>query len=85
VRIAFPDDEYQALAALRNDFAEKLEATEEPATRTAVTVEAKNKARKLLEQRVRDDVKAYIMYNKLVTDEVWGIKQPVHILKQASA
>jgi hypothetical protein len=68
-RIGFPDEEYQTLATRRNDFAEKLEVTEEPATRTAVTVEAKNKARKLLERTVRDDVKAYIMYNKLVTDE----------------
>jgi hypothetical protein len=33
-RFGIPDDRYQSLAALRNDFSAKLETAENPATRT---------------------------------------------------
>jgi hypothetical protein len=68
-RIGFPNDEYQKLAALRNDFAEKLAIAEDPATSTKVTVAAKNHTREVLKSTLRLNVKGYIMYNPLVTDE----------------
>jgi hypothetical protein len=68
-RIAFPNEIYQELAAMRNDFQEKLETAEEPATRTKLTVLAKKNARKALEKRLRQVVKEYLTFNHAVTDE----------------
>jgi hypothetical protein len=68
-RVGLPPERYQKLEAERDDFAQKLAVTEEPSTCTAVAVEAKNAARKLLETDVRIDVKGYITYNPTMTDD----------------
>jgi hypothetical protein len=67
--VSFPDSEYLKLSTECNDFEQKLEASENPATRTSVTVEAKNIARKLLRINLRVDVKAYLTFNPSVTDD----------------
>ncbi|MDR2448582.1 MAG: hypothetical protein LBD52_01310 [Prevotellaceae bacterium] len=41
MRILFPNEMYQEPVTLRDDFAQKLETAEEPATRTKLTVQAK--------------------------------------------
>ena len=68
-RFAFPQTVYDELATLRDDFAQKLETAEEPATRTKLTVQAKNTARKALEKTIRQAVKEYLAHNHAVTDE----------------
>lgn len=68
-RLNFPNDRYQKLTVERDDFTLKLETAEEPLTRTPVAVEAKHRSRKILESDVREVVKAYLMYNPLMTDE----------------
>jgi hypothetical protein len=65
----FPDDVYAELTAQHEDFAQKLEAAEEPATRTKLTVQAKNTARDIFEKTIRQAVKEYLANNHLVTDE----------------
>jgi hypothetical protein len=69
MHILFPNDVYQELVTLRDDFAQKLETAEEPATRTKLTVQAKKTARKTLEKRLRQVVKEYLTFNHEVTDE----------------
>jgi hypothetical protein len=68
-RFNFPNDEYQTLSSQRDDFAHKLEVAEEPATRTKPAVQAKNTARKTLETNIQQDVKEFLMFNRLVTNE----------------
>lgn len=65
----FPESEYDTLTAQRDDFAQKLELAEEPATRTKPAVQAKNTSRKLLEKTIQQDVKEFLMFNRAVTDE----------------
>jgi hypothetical protein len=78
-RFGFPEEKYQELAAQRNDFAEKLETAEEPATRTTLTVQAKNDARKLLEANIRQAINQYLAYNPAVTDiDHEGLGIPIH-------
>jgi hypothetical protein len=69
MRILFPNDVYQELVTLRDDFAQKLETAEEPATRTKLTVQAKNTARATLEKKIRQVVKEYLNFNHAVTVE----------------
>ncbi|MDR2651826.1 MAG: hypothetical protein LBC68_05875 [Prevotellaceae bacterium] len=56
------------LATLAADFETALEASENPATRTKVTVQQKNEARNAAESTVRKLLKAYVNYNPAVTD-----------------
>jgi hypothetical protein len=67
-RIGFPNDKYQELAAQRNDFAEKLEVADEPATRTKTTIELKNEAHKALKTNIRQAVQEYLAHNHNVTN-----------------
>jgi hypothetical protein len=68
-RFNFPADEYTNLVTLRDDFAQKLELAEEPATRTKTAVLAKNKARDALEKSLQQDAKEFLQFNRNVTDE----------------
>jgi hypothetical protein len=67
--IGFPDTEYQKLLAEYNDFSQKLSTVENPATRTPIAVEAKNKSHDLLKTDLRANVKAYMTYSPRVSDE----------------
>jgi hypothetical protein len=59
----------QNLTVLHTDYTNKLKIANDPATRTKVTVKAKNNAKKALIKALREDVKAYIAFNPLVTDD----------------
>jgi hypothetical protein len=67
-RIGFPTSEYQLLSTQRDDFATKLALSEEPATRTKVTIANKNVARRLLEKTIRLDIKEFLNFNRALTD-----------------
>jgi hypothetical protein len=78
-RFNFPNDKYQELAAQCNDFSEKLETAEEPATHTPLAVAAKNAARKIAEKNVRQAVKEYLINNHTLTEEDFkGLGLPIH-------
>ncbi|MDR1584168.1 MAG: hypothetical protein LBS55_13105 [Prevotellaceae bacterium] len=85
-RITFPNDVYLELVTLRDDFAQKFETAEEPATRTKLTVQAKKTARKTLEKRLRQAVKEYLTFNHAVTDEDRdGLGLPIYKDKRTPA
>ena len=78
-RFNLPADVYNNVKSLHDDFAAKLKLVEEPATRTSLTVAAKNTARKAFEPAYRGMVKEYLTYNHLVTDEDRrGMGLPIH-------
>jgi hypothetical protein len=68
-RIGFPESVYTELVALRDTFAQKLTIADTPATRTKLTVQAKDTARTALEKRIRLVIKEYINFNHMVSDE----------------
>jgi hypothetical protein len=81
-RFGFPEDVYQELAAMRNDFEQKLETAEEPATRTKTTVQVKNDAHNALEHRIRQVVKEYLANNHTVTNgDRDDLGLPIHDVK----
>jgi hypothetical protein len=67
-RIGFPEHEYQTLTELRDDYSAKLILAEETVTRTKVTVQDKNDARKILKAMLRQDIKEYLNYNRALSD-----------------
>jgi hypothetical protein len=67
--LAFPPAQLELLQALRATFAAALDAVEDPSTRTKSKVKAKNDARKALEQTLRQNVKLYVAYNPVLTNE----------------
>jgi hypothetical protein len=74
-----PHTDVNELSTLITAFEQKLTLTEDPSTRTKVTVQAKNDARKDVETKTRIVLKAYVTYNPLVTNadrEAMGL--PVH-------
>ena len=78
-RLMFPNEVYNSLAGMRDDFGGKLDAAENPATRTKLTVQAKNDARTALERAVRQAVKEYLTHNHAVTNEDRdGLGIPIH-------
>ncbi|MDR1171363.1 MAG: hypothetical protein LBL24_02800 [Bacteroidales bacterium] len=79
MRFHFPQAVYDRLVMLRDEFAQKLDVAENPATRTRLSIQAKNTARKVLTADVRLSVKEYLAYNHEVTDEDRdGLGIPVH-------
>jgi hypothetical protein len=68
-RFKFPQTVYDDLVEKRDDFSAKLDVAENPATRTTLTVQAKNTAKTALEKTVRTAVNEYLTFNHLVTDE----------------
>jgi hypothetical protein len=78
-RFGVPGERYQQLAVQRDDFSQKLDTAEEPATRTKLTVLAKDKVRKKLEADIRQFVNQYLAYNPEVTDvDHEGLGIPIH-------
>ncbi|MDR2064873.1 MAG: hypothetical protein LBP85_04095 [Prevotellaceae bacterium] len=55
-KVECPEDVYGELTTQHEDFAQKLEAATEPATRTTLTVQAKNTARADFEKALRQAV-----------------------------
>jgi hypothetical protein len=81
-RVGFPQTVYQALTTLCNDFEQKLEIADEPATRTKTSVQQKNDSRKALEKDVRQSVKEYLANNHLVTNgDRDDLGLPIHDVK----
>jgi hypothetical protein len=64
----FPQTVYMQLEEEKNAFEQKLEAAEEPATRTKVSVAEKNEARKKLESDIRQSVAEFLIRNHLLTN-----------------
>jgi hypothetical protein len=78
-RFGFPQTEVTKLTTQKQSFETKLNAAENPATRTKLTIELKNEARKELETTVRVDVKGYITYNPAVNDgDRTSMGLPIH-------
>jgi hypothetical protein len=78
-QFGFPSDEYQNLSTLRNDFSDKLDIADAAATRTSLTVGAKNAAAEALRSAIRQDVNQYLAYNPAVTEnDHRGLGIPIH-------
>jgi hypothetical protein len=76
---SIPKEEILNLDTLKSDFEAALEVSENPSSRTKVTIQAKNDARKAVENRTRILLKAYVTYNLAVTDsdrDAMGL--PIH-------
>jgi hypothetical protein len=67
-RFSIPTDKYQELVELSNDFSEKFELAENPATRTKKAVKDKDDARKPFEKAVRRFIQQYLTHNPAVTN-----------------
>ncbi|MDR0582169.1 MAG: hypothetical protein LBG31_04300 [Prevotellaceae bacterium] len=67
-RFNFPEEVYQELSALVDDFTQKFERAIAPITRTKAAVQEKNDSRKTLTKRLRTVVKEYLNFNHAVTD-----------------
>jgi hypothetical protein len=68
-RVNFPESVQQEIMKFGGDFNQKYLIAKDPATRTTVTIKAKDEARKKLEEKIRSAVNEYLAYNHLVTDE----------------
>ena len=78
-RLGFPNDVYNTLAGMRDDFGGKIDIAEDTNTRTKVTVQEKNTVKAALKAAIRQAVKAYLMYNPAVTDaDRDGLGLPIH-------
>jgi hypothetical protein len=74
-----PADAVTALQTLQTQWEAAYALAEDPATRTSITVKAKQKARKTYEAALRGFVRAYLTYNPLVSDADRGdLELPVH-------
>jgi hypothetical protein len=76
---SIPEEPVTELQALSAAFGDALSAAENPLTRTKVTVQKKNDARKAVESKLRPFLKAYVTYNPAVTNadrDAMGL--PVH-------
>jgi hypothetical protein len=74
-----PSQAYNELQTLLTTFQNALTLTENPATRTAITIRAKNEARKALESKVRVFLKAYVTYNPVVANtDREAMELPIH-------
>jgi hypothetical protein len=63
-----PQAEVTELNALTQAFGNALEVSDNPATRTKVSIQVKNDARKAVESKTRILLKAYVTYNPAVSD-----------------
>jgi hypothetical protein len=74
-----PQAEVSALNRLSTAFSKALSVTEDPMTRTRVSIQAKNTARKAAVSKLRIVLKAYVTYNPVVTDADRDAMQlPIH-------
>jgi len=67
-QLQIPADRGDALWALLSVWAQKYEASENPATRTKVAIVEKSDARRALEKAVQEFIREYLRFNHLVTD-----------------
>ena len=75
----FPEEEYEYLTALYDEFAKWHKMAQEPSTRTGPVIVGKDTARGKLEKALQQDVKEFLTYNRKVSDsdrEKLGL--PVH-------
>jgi hypothetical protein len=78
-KFKYPQDDYDLLDGERNTYAQKLDVSESPATRTPVNVKSKNIAKRVLEKHIRKSVKSYLIDNPLLTeDDLTMLGLPVH-------
>jgi hypothetical protein len=78
-RIQFPSEVLNELAVNVGDFDHKFALSQDPATRTKVTIQDKRDSRKVVEKFVRQIIGEYLTKNHLVTNadrEFLGI--PIH-------
>jgi hypothetical protein len=74
-----PTSAVNELNTLILTFSTAFDVTENPATKTKVTVQLKNAAKKAVKDNVRSFLKAYVTYNPLVTDaDRDAMALPVH-------
>jgi hypothetical protein len=74
-----PQDEYDGLDGERNTYAQKLEVATETATRTPMSVQGKNVAKKVLKKHTRKVVNEYLIHNHLLTEEDFRmLGLPIH-------
>jgi hypothetical protein len=67
------------MQTLMDTFQNVLVQAENPATRTAVTIQVKNEARKVAETKVRSFLKSYVTYNPAVTNvDREAMELPIH-------
>jgi hypothetical protein len=74
-----PSAEFAAMQTMTTTFENALNVAENPSTHTVVTVQAKNDARKAVEDKTRVVVKGYVTYNPAVTNadrDAMGL--PIH-------
>jgi hypothetical protein len=64
-----PQSEYDGLDGERNTYAQKLEVAIADATRTPLSIQGKNVAKRVLEKHSRKFVKEYLIDNHLLTEE----------------
>jgi hypothetical protein len=75
----FPPEVYATLIALNDDFAQKFARAITPATRTAPAIFAKDEARKVLTKALRQAIKEFLTYNRLLSDpERDNLGLPIH-------
>jgi hypothetical protein len=85
-KFKFPQEDYDLLEQEKNIYAQKLEVANEPATRTTVTIKAKNAAKKVLKTHVRKSVKISLIDNPLLNeDDLALLGLPVHKTKPTPA
>ncbi|MDR1383352.1 MAG: hypothetical protein LBJ67_05845 [Planctomycetaceae bacterium] len=85
-RFQIPGEEVERLGTLYGDFAAKLGIAESIDTRTKSAVQAKNDARKILEQALRQDIKEFLTYNRLVTNiDRDNMGLPIHKITRTHA
>jgi hypothetical protein len=64
-----PQSEYDGLDSERNTYSQKLEVANADATRTPMSIQGKNVAKRVLEKHTRKMVKEYLIDNHLLSEE----------------
>jgi hypothetical protein len=74
-----PQEVFDPLQVLCNDFEAAFDIAENPLTRTRVSIKNKNDARKALEKAIRAFIREFIIYSRYVTDgDRLAMDLPVH-------
>ncbi|MDR1198908.1 MAG: hypothetical protein LBK94_07870 [Prevotellaceae bacterium] len=67
-QFGFPKTVYDDLTVQHEDFVQKLEIADEPATRTKPSIQAKNTARVVFENALRQAIGEYLTRNHMLSD-----------------
>jgi hypothetical protein len=74
-----PQEEYDGIDGERNTYNQKLEVANADATRTPMSIQGKNVAKRVLEKHIRSVVKSYLINNPILTEEdLKMLGLPVH-------